>query len=148
MKHPEIPVVILSGAHDAKTVRSAILEGAMGFIPKTHSADLLVGALRLILVHKGVYLPPDLAFDVPESGKVPRGVDGVITPNAVGLTPRQADVLYQILQGKSNKAIGRALGIEEPTVKAHVNAVLRVLNVSTRTEAVIVAHRMRLVFSR
>jgi len=53
------------------------------------------------------------------------------------LTPRQRDVLAVMLQGKSNKAICRALNLAEPTVKNHVTAILKTLNVTNRTEAVI-----------
>jgi len=55
----------------------------------------------------------------------------------VGLTDRQLDVLGRMLQGKSNKAIGRDLNLAEPTVKNHVTAILRALKVTNRTEAVI-----------
>jgi DNA-binding NarL/FixJ family response regulator len=53
------------------------------------------------------------------------------------LTERQLDVLALMMQGKSNKAICRALNLAEPTVKNHVTAILRALKVSNRTEAVI-----------
>jgi DNA-binding NarL/FixJ family response regulator len=58
------------------------------------------------------------------------------------LTDRQIDVLALMMQGKSNKAIGRTLGLAEPTVRNHVTAVLKALNVSNRTEAVIAAAAM------
>jgi DNA-binding NarL/FixJ family response regulator len=53
------------------------------------------------------------------------------------LTPRQREVLAVMMQGKSNKAICRALNLAEPTVKNHVTAILKALNVTNRTEAVI-----------
>lgn len=53
------------------------------------------------------------------------------------LTRRQNEVLALMMQGKNNKAIGRALGLAEPTVKHHVTAVLKALKVTTRTEAVL-----------
>ena len=55
----------------------------------------------------------------------------------LGLTARQRDVLAFMLQGKSNKAIGRVLNLAEPTVKNHVTAILKTLKVTNRTEAVI-----------
>ena len=55
------------------------------------------------------------------------------------MTDRQIDVLALMMQGKSNKAIGRTLDLAEPTVRNHVTAVLKVLNVTNRTEAVIAA---------
>ena len=64
--------------------------------------------------------------------------------NSVGvnLTPRQREVLAVMMQGKSNKAICRALNLAEPTVKNHVTAILKALNASNRTEAVIKATRV------
>jgi DNA-binding NarL/FixJ family response regulator len=55
----------------------------------------------------------------------------------MNLTPRQREVLAVMMQGKSNKAICRALNLAEPTVKNHVTAILKALNVSNRTEAVL-----------
>ena len=60
----------------------------------------------------------------------------------LGLTERQGEVLNLMMLGKSNKAICRALGLAEPTVKNHVTAILKALQVSNRTEAVIAAGRM------
>jgi DNA-binding NarL/FixJ family response regulator len=60
-----------------------------------------------------------------------------VSPADLGLTGRQIDVLALIMQGKSNKAICRVLDLSEPTVKSHVSAILRALNVSNRTEIVV-----------
>lgn len=57
------------------------------------------------------------------------------------LTRRQTDVLALMMEGKSNKAIGRALGLSEPTIKHHVTALLKALNVTSRTEALAAAAR-------
>ena len=69
-----------------------------------------------------------------------------ITPRQLGLTPRQADVLFLILQGKSAKAIAKDLSLSSSTVKIHTSAALRALNVTTRTQAVIAAGRLGLRF--
>jgi DNA-binding NarL/FixJ family response regulator len=61
---------------------------------------------------------------------------------ALGLTPRQADVLMHLLQGKPNKDIARRMGVSVETVKDHVQAVLRALRVSTRTQAVLAVSQM------
>jgi DNA-binding CsgD family transcriptional regulator len=60
------------------------------------------------------------------------------TINAIrSLTPRQRDVLAVMMQGKCNKAICRCLNLAEPTVKNHVTAILKALNATNRTEAVV-----------
>jgi DNA-binding NarL/FixJ family response regulator len=60
-----------------------------------------------------------------------------MSPADCGLTERQMEVLALMMEGKSNKAISRMLDVAEPTVKHHVTAVLKALNVTNRTEAVI-----------
>lgn len=152
-KYPEIPIVVLSGTQDRQTIIEAIKNGAMGFVPKSYSGDQLFGALQFILVHKGTFLPAELLLDggtasarasPMAAGK--SGLEKAISPKSLGLTERQAAVLHLVLQGKPNKAIARQLKIEDTTVRSHVTAVLRALNATTRTEAVIAAHKMRLVF--
>jgi DNA-binding NarL/FixJ family response regulator len=61
---------------------------------------------------------------------------------SLGLTPRQTDVLALLLQGKPNKLIARDLNLSVETVKDHVAAVLRTLNVSSRTQAVLAVSQM------
>ncbi|MPZ36472.1 MAG: hypothetical protein GEU95_00155 [Rhizobiales bacterium] len=73
------------------------------------------------------------------SSLAPRANVGGTELNAIcmSLTARQRDVLAVMMQGKSNKAICRILNLAEPTVKNHVTAILRALEVTNRTEAVI-----------
>ena len=63
--------------------------------------------------------------------------NGIVTQiTTVKLPPgNQSEVLALMTQGKSNKAIGRVLALAEPTVKNHVAAILKALNVKNRTEA-------------
>ena len=149
--HPAVPVVVLSGANDRQTVLTAIDRGAMGFIPKSSSNEVMLSALRLVL-SGGVYLPTEIlehaglstvwnAGSTTPSGGVPGR-----TPAELGLTDRQMEVLALLLQGKSNKLICRELGLAEGTVKIHVTAVLKALNVTSRTQAVIAASRLGLRF--
>jgi DNA-binding NarL/FixJ family response regulator len=139
---PTIPVVVLSGHHDRANVVRALDLGALGFIPKTAQRAVLVNAISLVL-SGGVYIPPEILVGrpppvsvrpggTPDAGNKPR-----ISPRDMGLTDRQVDVLALMMQGKSNKAIGRVLDLAEPTVRNHVTAVLKALNVTNRTEAVL-----------
>ena len=59
-RHPGIPIVVLSSQEDRASVMQALDSGAMGYIPKTSSSDVMISALRLILSN-GIYLPP-IAF--------------------------------------------------------------------------------------
>ncbi len=145
-------VVAVSSSDDRETVLRSIDAGAMGFIPKGATPAVLIGALRLILA-RGIYLPPH-AFVATTSGPSvdpvqPLTVAGAPprrVPADLGMTPRQADVLYLLLQGKPAKLIERELNISAGTAKSHTSAVLRALNVSTRTQAVIAAGRLGLHF--
>ncbi|KQY89285.1 MULTISPECIES: response regulator transcription factor [Roseateles] len=149
--HPEVPVVVMSSADDKDTVLAALDAGAMGFIPKSSTSQVMLGALRLILAH-GIYLPPSAFL----GGRAPPAAERTAAappsparerrPADLGLTPRQADVLHLLLQGKPAKLIGRQLNLSLSTVKAHTSAVLRALNVTTRTQAVLAASRMGLCF--
>ena len=143
-RRPELPVVALSSNDDRDSVMGALDAGAMGFIPKSSTSGVLLGALRLILA-KGVYLPPSVFLgDSPRQDPI-KVRDGR-SPADLGLTPRQCDVLYRILQGKPAKIICRELGLSSTTVKVHTSAVLRALNVTTRTQAVIAAGKLGLRF--
>jgi DNA-binding NarL/FixJ family response regulator len=150
-RHPGVPVVVMSSVEDAPTVRRALDLGAMGFIPKSSSAEIMLNALRLVLC-KGIYLPPVLLgveADHHEGsyGHTKDKTERVArTPKDLGLTPRQSDVLYLVLQGKPIKLICRELNLGETTVKGHVSAVLRALNVTTRTQAIVAAHELDLRF--
>lgn len=135
--HLGVGVVVLSGDLDPTTVNRALQLGAVGCIPKTETRDVLVSALGLVLAG-GVYVPPlALGTGTP----VTKGRAGA-TPESLGLTERQLDVLALMMQGKNNKLICRALGLAEPTVKNHVSAVLRALSVDSRTEAVLAVGRL------
>ena len=110
--------------------------GAAGFIPKSASRDVMVSALGLIF-SGGIYIPAEVFADrpAPASPKVRPGLRS--SPADLGLTDRQIEVLALLMQGKSNKAICRTLGLAEHTVKNYVTAILKALNVTNRTEAVI-----------
>ena len=130
-----LPVVVMSGDNEPGLVRAAFDHGALGFIPKSSSPKVVLGALRLVLAG-GTYIPPE-AFHAPAQA-APRNAD-TRPGEALDITPRQREVLRLMLAGKSNKSIGRELALAEGTVKNHVAAVLKALGVTTRTQAVIAA---------
>ncbi len=138
-RHPAISVVMQSAFSDRDTVVKALDNGALGFIPKTDSRDVLLGALRLILAG-GTYIPPDVLSRGPAAAPAAPSrppPQKRLTPAELGLTERQVEVLALMMQGKSNKHICRELDLAEPTVKNHVSAILKALEVTNRTEAVL-----------
>jgi DNA-binding NarL/FixJ family response regulator len=143
--HSDIPVVVLSASGEPTNAVRCIKNGAAGFIPKSATAGVLLGAVRLVL-SGGVYLPPEvlLAERGPEDEDAdPPRPDATTTSRteidaaAFGLTDRQAQVLALLIQGKTNKEIGRVLDLAEQTVKTHISGVLRALNVTTRAQAIV-----------
>ncbi len=128
LDYPGVPIVVLSATHDQATVTAALAAGARGFIPKTANPTSLVDALQKVM--KGdVYLTSDLSEALQS--------DGVhMSPDELGLTMRQSDVLKLLVQGKPNKLICRDLKLSEGTVKVHVSAILKALHVHSRTQAV------------
>ena len=125
---PMASVVVLLDQPDRATVVKALNLGARGVIPKSEKRQILIHALELVFAG-GIYIPREfLTREEPESN-----------PADINLTDRQLDVLVLMMQGKSNKAICRDLQLAVPTVKNHVTAILKALNVSNRTEAVIAA---------
>jgi DNA-binding NarL/FixJ family response regulator len=137
-RHPSFPVVVLSASEQADTVMRALDTGAMGFIPKTASNEVLLGALRLVL-SGGVYLPAE----VLRRSHAPAST-AQASYRDLGLTERQAQVLALMVQGKPNKIICRELSLAEGTVKIHVTAILKALEVSNRTQAVIAVGKLGL----
>jgi DNA-binding NarL/FixJ family response regulator len=135
---PAAPLVVLSGEDSPAVVRAAIERGAMGFIPKSSTPEVLLQALRLVLA-RGVYLPPTVLKVVADPSPA-AGSEAALR----GLTSRQVDVLRCVIQGKSNKVIARELDVSEGTVKAHLSSVLRAFGARSRTEAVYAAAKLGL----
>jgi DNA-binding NarL/FixJ family response regulator len=147
-RYPAVPVVVLSGQQDHASVSKALDLGALGYMPKSGKREVMVSALQLVFAG-GTYIPPEiLARDEPSRSspgeKEPAIRRQVLSFSDLGLTDRQVDVLTLMMQGKSNKAICRALNLAEPTVKNHVTAILKALDVSSRTEAVIAMNQLGL----
>lgn len=135
-QHPELPVLMLSGSADRQLMREVLDKGAAGFITKSGLSDELLTALRLVL-DGSIYVPPELTHaPTPEASPARRREDG---PN---LTPRQEEVLLELMEGRSNKDISRRLGMSEETVKNHVSNLLRAFDAQNRTQAVAAATRV------
>jgi DNA-binding NarL/FixJ family response regulator len=156
---PAVPVVVVSASERASDVIRALDLGAMGFVPKRSSNDQLIEALSLVM-QGGLFVPPQMLglTELPrqsDSDTVPQVMrllaenarpeahqSRAVSLDSIGLTPRQTEVLALLLQGLPNKLIARQLNVSVETVKDHVAAVLRALNVSSRTQAVLAVSQM------
>ena len=150
MQHPSIqqsflPIVIISGEDDLKSIKSVIDAGVMGFIPKSYSARELLNALRTILDGE-IYIPGKIRDQLQGHASE---LDDNLPYNEVigssGITRRQYEVLKLMANGQSNKQISSKLFLTENTVKAHVSALLRTLGAANRTECVGTARKKGLI---
>lgn len=137
---PQVPVVIVSGSDDLAAVHAALNTGASGFIHKSTSPTVMLSALRLVLAG-GIYVPPHaMRQDQAPKPAAPAANKGW----EIRLTARQMEVLRLLALGKPNKVIARELDLSEGTVKIHLSAIFRVLDVNNRTEAVLAAQQLSL----
>lgn len=135
---PKMKIIVVSASEDSRTIRTILATGVKGYIPKRSEVKVFNNALRLI-IEGGNYVPPNLLENAPINALSSRNI-GIKT-----LTTRQSQVLDLIAQGKSNKQIAYDMGVSESTVKLHINALLRSLHVSNRTQAVITAQKIGLI---
>lgn len=129
-RHPELPVVILSGSANPSIMQQALAQGAAGFITKSGLSDELLDALRRVL-HGEIYQPSQFgAFHDPD----PVSLEERRCP-APTFSARQLAVLQLLLDGRTNREMSTTLFIGEETIKTHVSAIMRILNAKTRTQA-------------
>ena len=141
--HSRIPVVVLSASENRDAMQRALDNGALGYVPKTATAAVMLQALRLVLAG-GVYIPPALV----QPAALTRGNPPSASLPALGLTPRQRDVLALVIDAKSNQAIADELGLSKATVKAHIAAAFKSLGVNNRAQAALMAKRLGVVTRR
>ena len=130
-RRPDVPVIVLTASDDPQKVRQAFERGALGYVPKSASAQTLLAALQLVLSGEA-FVPALLLGD----GLRPKSANGRSRAADGALTVRQAEILGCLGLGLSNKDIGGRLGLAEKTVKAHVTGVFRALGAANRADAV------------
>ena len=128
---PELPVLVISAADSSAELQRSIAAGALAHIPKSAPAQSILDAIRRTLLDRN-RLPRALPAPDPRTAH----------PAFNRLTLRQLEVLALLCEGRTNKAIGTTLNVAEQTVKVHVNAIFRTLNVVNRTQAVLVAQTL------
>ena len=133
----EAPVVMLTTSNDERDLVEALRNGAKGYLLKEMEPDDVVAALREIVKGETV-VAPNLTQIL---ARVVKGEPILETePSPIDdLTPREAEILSLLAEGQSNKVIARNLGISDGTVKLHVKAILRKLNIHSRVEAAVIA---------
>ena len=137
--HASLPTVIVSASDDPAVIRRSIQHGASGFIPKSSPIGTLEAGIQAVLDGE-VWVPEgiDLRDDRLDSE------EAKIATALSSLTPHQFRVLMMLGEGLLNKQIAFQLGVSEATIKAHVTAVLRKMNVNNRTQAVLAVQQLRI----
>ena len=122
METPQARFIVLTTYDGDEDIYRALQAGAKAYLLKGMTSEELIATIRT--VHEGrSYIPPEIAQKL--AARV----------GTEELTPREFDVLEQIVRGKSNKEIATELRISEATVKTHINSLLSKLNVTDRTQA-------------
>lgn len=132
-RHPDVPVLILSGSSSPQIMHQVLQAGAAGYATKTSVSEELLTAVHCVL-NGDIYMPPRSAQIFDHDYPTP-------TTATTPLSPKQEQVLCELLAGRTNPDIARLLSISEETVKSHMNAILRHFNVQNRTQAVVAATR-------
>ena len=138
--HKGLKVVMLTTSTNDTDLLEALRSGARGYLLKDIEPDELVLAIRGILAGKTI-VAPELSSVL---ARFVQGDDGELHEDKAAnpfsaLTPREYEILTLLAEGQSNKVIARNLGISDGTVKLHVKAILRKLNVSSRITAAVMA---------
>lgn len=137
-KGVSMPIVVLTTSADEKDLVESLRSGARGYLLKDMEPDSLVIALGEVVAGKTV-VAPSLT---PILAKVVQGDFNELDESESlfnDLTPRETEILCLLAEGQSNKVIARNLGISDGTVKLHVKAILRKLNIHSRVEAAVLA---------
>lgn len=135
--YPNVPVLIVSAREEKTIILRAMGYGASGFIPKSTPLSTIKTAIQQVLEGK-----PWVPAHIDLTQNVDQG-SGEIEEKIASLTPQQFRVLGMISEGMLNKQIAFDLNVSEATVKAHVTAIFKKLNVRSRTQAVIALQQLK-----
>ncbi len=128
---PNVPILVVSSAAGQAAGMNAVRFGAVGFLGKDSDLSAIESAIADALAGKRLDAPQDAEVD-PVAAQI------------ASLTPTQLKVLLGVMQGRLNKQIAYDLGVSEATVKAHMTAILKKLDVQNRTQAVLAAKALGL----
>lgn len=128
---PDVPILVVSSADAGQAALNAVRFGAVGFLGKDADLSAIEAAIPDALAGKKIEAPQDAEVD-PVAAQI------------ASLTPTQLKVLLGVMQGRLNKQIAYDLGVSEATVKAHMTAILKKLDVQNRTQAVLAAKALGL----
>lgn len=137
-KYEHIPVAVVSATEGIEVVAQVMSLGAQGYIPKSTATKEIAQAI--VKIQEGeTWLPEDKR---EELDKVDDDVKQLIK-RFRELTPKQIQVLNYLRSGLMNKQIAHEMNVTEATIKAHISAILRKLDINTRTQAVLLMDKLQ-----
>ncbi len=133
LKLKRLPVLVISADDDPMIQQKSQEWGADGFISKQSSPGVVIEAVSCLIKGLGWFMPMQAAqvhHDSVQRNRIP------VSARELGLTPRQGEILVQILEGYPNKKIADLLFLSEATVKEHITGIFQRLNVKSRVELI------------
>jgi DNA-binding NarL/FixJ family response regulator len=131
--YPHLPIVVISANEEPAVITQVKHHGAFGFIPKSSDMRALVNALNQVL-EGNMFFPEATGNFASEKNRLAEKI--------ASLTPQQHKVLGMLSDGLLNKQIAYELNVSEATIKAHMTAIFRKLDVKNRTQAVILIQQL------
>lgn len=141
---PGLPVIIFSADDSSTTITGAFEQGVQGYISKKEPMTVVINAIRIVL-SGGNYIPPQVVRMLGFEPRPVASLPGAEVPGAPSLSPRQREVMHNVLQGLPNKIIARRLNMADGTVKSHLNTVYRMFGVNSRAQLILKARDMGLI---
>jgi two-component system, NarL family, response regulator len=130
--HPDARVLVLSAFDSEETVYQAVHAGALGYLPKSSRRQELIASVNAVSRGEASF-PPAIAAKLTERLRRPE------------LTPREIEVVAELVRGNSNKEIGSHLDISDNTVKLHITHIMQKLGAKDRTHAASLALQLGII---
>lgn len=141
-KHPSIKVIMLTVYDDEQYVIQSIKAGAKGYVLKDADRNELIRAVRVVY-RDHAYLDESLTKHI--FSEIKSTIHEAELGERIDLTEREFQVLNGIVEGKSDRKIGKCLNISEHTVRTHIKKIFKKLCVSTKSQAAVKALQLRLI---
>ncbi|AXR06412.1 response regulator transcription factor [Salinimonas sediminis] len=137
--YPDIPVAVVSASEGIEVVAQVMSLGAQGFIPKSApTKDIAQAIIRITEGH--TWVPEAMQAELEAVNEEL----AQLLQRFRELTPKQIQVLSFLRAGLMNKQIAHEMNVTEATIKAHISAILRKLEINTRTQAVLLMDKLQL----
>jgi DNA-binding NarL/FixJ family response regulator len=136
--YPQVKIIVLTTFNDHLKIAAALKAGAHGYLLKDADGEALLQAIQVVQ-RGGAPLHPQISHSLRQM------LNDSETDKICNLNEREKEILQLLTKGWSNKEIAQALSLTEGTVRVYVSHILNKLDVSSRTEAAILAARMGLI---